>query len=104
MKELLFILGVVLSFLKGLKKDISKFNVSNFFSCCEVGFIIGFVLCSLFEYMFINSLIIDEHDTFTFCCALFLAILYSAIKNIINCIGYYRQKRRISMYRFELPA
>ena len=45
MKELLFILGVVLSFLKGLKKDISKFNVSDFFSCCEVGFIIGFVIC-----------------------------------------------------------
>lgn len=113
MKELLFILGVVLSFLKGLKKDISKFNVSDFFSCCEVGFIIGFVICSLFEYMFINSLIIDEHDTFTFCCALFLAIsggfafvacVYTTIKNIINCIGYYRRKRRISMYKFELPA
>lgn len=34
----------------------------------------------------------------------FVAYVYSAIKNIINCIGYYRQKRRISMYKFELPA
>lgn len=112
-ERIIIYFGCGIIILKGLKKDISKFNVSDFFSCCEVGFIIGFVICSLFEYMFINSLIIDEHDTFTFCCALFLAIsggfvfvayVYSTIKNIINCIGYYRRKRRISMYKFELPA